>query len=62
MIGSRHSHIYVDGVWRESDSDAFIDLKDRENAKMLPLLPVVCRQLDRLSGSEQVRALIEGVS
>ncbi|ORB61966.1 aldehyde dehydrogenase family protein [Mycolicibacterium tusciae] len=28
MIGSRHSHIYVDGVWRESDSDAFIDLTD----------------------------------
>lgn len=28
MIGSRHSHIYVDGVWQESDSDAFIDLTD----------------------------------
>jgi type II pantothenate kinase len=41
--------------------DAFIDLKNRENEKMLPLLPRVCRQIDSLSGSEQLRAIIEGV-
>ncbi|MDQ3439129.1 MAG: ARMT1-like domain-containing protein, partial [Planctomycetota bacterium] len=41
--------------------DAFIDLKARENEKMLPLLPQVCRQIDALSGSEQLRAVIEGV-
>ncbi|APE17822.1 aldehyde dehydrogenase family protein [Mycolicibacterium pallens] len=28
MIGRRHSHIYVDGVWRKADSDAIIDLTD----------------------------------
>jgi uncharacterized protein with ATP-grasp and redox domains len=41
--------------------DAFIDLKNRENEKMLPLLPRVCRQIDALSGSEQLRAVVEGV-
>src|SRR5687768_2116804 len=41
--------------------DAFIDLKNRENEKMLPLLPVVCRQIDALSGGEQFRAIVEGV-
>ena len=41
--------------------DAFIDLKTRENERMLPLLPRVCRQIDALSGREQLRAIIEGV-
>jgi len=41
--------------------DAFIDLKNRENEKMLPLLPEVCRRLDRLSGQAQLRAIIEGM-
>ncbi len=41
--------------------DAFIDLKNRENEKMLPLFPVVCRELDALHGEEQFRALIEGI-
>lgn len=41
--------------------DAFELLKERENAKMLPLVPVVCRQLDAMSPAEQRLALIEGV-
>jgi type II pantothenate kinase len=41
--------------------DAFIDLKDRENEKALPLLPTVCRQIDLLTSEEQFRAVIEGV-
>jgi damage-control phosphatase, subfamily II, stand-alone protein len=41
--------------------DAFIDLKNRENERMLPLLPRVCRQIDALSGAGQLRAVIEGV-
>lgn len=41
--------------------DPFIDLKQRENAAMLPLLPQVCRQLDSLSGPAQVIAAVEGV-
>ena len=41
--------------------DAFIDLKDRENAKALPFLATVCGQLDALGGAEQLRAVIEGV-
>jgi type II pantothenate kinase len=41
--------------------DAFVDLKERENEKALPLLPTVCRQIDSLSGEEQFRAVIEGV-
>ena len=41
--------------------DAFIDLKNRENEIALPLLPVVCRQIDALSGEQQFRAIIEGV-
>ncbi len=42
--------------------DAFLDLKNRENEKALPLLPTVCRQIDALdSGEEQFRAIIEGV-
>ena len=42
--------------------DAFLDLKDRENAAALPLLPDVCRQLDALpTEAEQLRAAVEGV-
>jgi type II pantothenate kinase len=46
---------------RHGFADAFVDLKDRENEKALPLLPVVCREIDSLSGEEQFRAVIEGV-
>jgi type II pantothenate kinase len=41
--------------------DAFADLKNRENAAALPLLPAVCRQVDALRGEPQLRAVIEGV-
>src|SRR5581483_5455318 len=41
--------------------DAFVDLKNRENEKMLPLLPRVCAEIDSLSGRAQIRAIIEGV-
>jgi type II pantothenate kinase len=41
--------------------DAFIDLKQRENERALPLLPKVCQQIDALSGEEQLRAVIEGI-
>ncbi len=41
--------------------DAFVDLKARENERMLPLMPAVCAQLDELSGEAQLRALIEGI-
>jgi len=46
---------------RHGFGDAFVDLKNRENEKMLPLLPTVCRQLDQLTGEEQLRSVIEGV-
>jgi uncharacterized protein with ATP-grasp and redox domains len=54
-------------VWRDEllrkhgFVDAFVDLKTRENEKMLPLLPAVCKQLDVLSGADQIRAVVEGV-
>ena len=41
--------------------DPFADLKERENAGVLPLLSKVCRQLDASSGTEQFRAAVEGV-
>ena len=41
--------------------DAFIDLKNRENAAALPLLPKVCAQIDAFDDAEQLRAVIEGV-
>lgn len=42
--------------------DAFVDLKHRENEKMLPLLPAVCQRIDALpTAAEQLRAVIEGV-
>jgi type II pantothenate kinase len=42
-------------------NDAFAELKHRENAKMLPLLPKVCAQLDSMSGRAQVLAMVKGV-
>jgi uncharacterized protein with ATP-grasp and redox domains len=41
--------------------DAFVDLKSRENEKMLPLLSDLCRQIDALEGDAQCRAIFEGV-
>jgi type II pantothenate kinase len=41
--------------------DAFVDLKSRENEKMLPLLPALCAQIDALQGEAQCRAIFEGV-
>ncbi|HSV12918.1 MAG TPA: ARMT1-like domain-containing protein [Tepidisphaeraceae bacterium] len=54
-------------AWRDDTlrkhgfTDAFIDLKHRENERALPLLPAVCRQIDALRGADQLRAVIEGV-
>jgi type II pantothenate kinase len=59
--------ILIMDIWRDAFLrkhgfvDAFVDLKDRENAKALPLLSTVCRQIDSVSGEEQLRSLIEGV-
>jgi type II pantothenate kinase len=54
--------IWRDGLLRKHGFvDAFIDLKNRENDKMLPLLPAVCAQVDALSGLDAVRAIVEGV-
>jgi damage-control phosphatase, subfamily II, stand-alone protein len=41
--------------------DSFIDFKDRENEKMLPLLPAVCREVDSLAEEEQLWVLIHGI-
>jgi len=41
--------------------DAYWNLKQRENAKALPLLPAVCHELDGLPESEQTHAVISGV-
>jgi type II pantothenate kinase len=41
--------------------DAFVDLKDRENEKVIHLLPEVCRQLDATPADEQFRAVVEGM-
>ncbi|MDP9173559.1 MAG: ARMT1-like domain-containing protein [Planctomycetota bacterium] len=41
--------------------DPFIDLKNRENEKTLPLLPTVCRQIDVLTGEKQLEAIILGI-
>lgn len=42
--------------------DPFIDLKDRENAKAVVLLPAVCRQADTIRGEDrQLLALMQGV-
>ena len=41
--------------------DAFVDLKDRENTKMLPILLAVWRRSIRWTGGGTLKALIEGV-
>lgn len=41
--------------------DVFLDLKNRENERMLPLVPKICRQIDALDDARQLRAVIEGV-
>ena len=41
--------------------DPFIDVKDRENAKMLPLVPAVCRELDALDEPARLRATVAGL-
>jgi uncharacterized protein with ATP-grasp and redox domains len=54
-------------TWRDQHlrefgfDDAFVDLKEKENEKALPLLPLVCRQLDVLEGGQQLQAVIEGI-
>jgi uncharacterized protein with ATP-grasp and redox domains len=55
--------IWRDGLLRKHGFvDAFVDLKNRENEKMLPLLPAVCAQIDAIADeAEQVRAIVEGV-
>src|SRR5437762_12498602 len=54
--------VWRDGLLRKYGfEDSFLDLKDRENAAAVPLLPPVCRQIDALSGEPQLRAVIEGV-
>jgi type II pantothenate kinase len=52
-----------DILHRHGFVDAFAELKRRENEKMLPLLPEVCRRHDALDGDlrGQLRAVIEGV-
>lgn len=41
--------------------DPFQDLKQRENEKVIHLLPEVCGQLDQMRGLEQFLAIVEGV-
>jgi type II pantothenate kinase len=52
-----------DGTLRKHGfEDPFLDQKNRENEKMLPLLPLVCRQIDALGDErEQLLAVVEGV-
>ena len=47
---------------RHGFDDPFLDLKNRENERMLRLLPVICRQIDELNDpAEQFLAVLEGV-
>jgi type II pantothenate kinase len=41
--------------------DAYAQIKDRENAAALALLPKVCAELDALSGEAQLMAVIQGL-
>jgi type II pantothenate kinase len=41
--------------------DAFAAFKDRENARVLPLLPEVCREIDDLNPDSRLRVCVEGV-
>jgi type II pantothenate kinase len=53
---------WCDGALREHGfPDAFVDLKNRENERMLPLLPAVCRQVDSLDGPAKLASLVTGV-
>ena len=66
---ARHGRVTIltldewrDGFLRQYGfDDAFADLKARENARMLPLLPEVCRELDAMDEPDALRAAIEGV-
>ena len=47
---------------RHGYEDPFLDLKNRENERMLPLLPVVCAQLDEIANEgEKLFAAIQGI-
>jgi damage-control phosphatase, subfamily II, stand-alone protein len=51
-----------DGLLRKHGFvDAMIDLKERENAKMLPLLSEVCREVDAHAEADQPLTLVRGV-
>jgi type II pantothenate kinase len=51
-----------DGILREHGFiDAMIDLKARENEKMLPLLASVCAEVDARRGADKIEALVRGV-
>ncbi|MGC4032760.1 MAG: ARMT1-like domain-containing protein [Tepidisphaeraceae bacterium] len=51
-----------DGLIREHGFvDPFEDLKNRENAGVIGLLPKVCRQHDAMEGTELFQAVVEGV-
>jgi len=41
--------------------DPFAEFKHRENGKALPLLPLICRELDALRGRPQVDTLMLGL-
>jgi type II pantothenate kinase len=41
--------------------DPFVDVKNRENEKMLPQLPAVCRELDAMDEPARFYAAIDGV-
>lgn len=41
--------------------DPFAELKNRENEKMLPLLPGICRQIDSLPPAGQFQTLVLGL-
>ena len=56
--------VWRDGILRRHGFvDAFADLKNSENAKMLPLLPGVCRELDAMHADPrgQLGAAVLGV-
>jgi len=56
--------VWRDGILRRHGFvDAFFDLKNRENEKMLPLLPSVCRELDDMAADPrgQLGAIILGI-
>jgi hypothetical protein len=47
---------------RHGYEDPFLDLKNRENERMLPLLPLVCAQLDEITDdSARFFAAIQGI-